>query len=129
MSGGSTSDTTKKGSGNVIDLKEKKKTAPPEVNERRPPVRPVEQRLEALEKRYDRDHKRWLHEMNSMSDSLREIRARAKTSIEALRAAAEKKQDEIDTYTAKFNKYLELNMELEDEIDTLKARIIELEGA
>jgi hypothetical protein len=130
VSGGNISDGPKDTSGNVTDIRDAKKSkkAPQEVNEKMPPKRSAEQQLEALKKRYNADAEKWIADTNHLSDKLRELRTRAKAADEALRAQLEKKDEERDLVNIKFEKYLNLSIEQEEQIEALEARIKELES-
>lgn len=93
-----------------------------------PPKRSAEQQLEALKKRYNADAEKWIADTNHLSDKLRELRTRAKAADEALRAQLEKKDEERDLVNIKFEKYLNLSIEQEEQIEALEARIKELES-
>lgn len=123
MSGGNISDGPNEVSGNVTDLQEKRKAAPPEVNEKRPPVRPVEQQLESLKERYDADHKRWLNDTNHMADKLKAVRDASQSAIDSMRKQLEKTNEELINARVKFDKYLMKNQQLQDRVDELEAKI------
>ena len=122
MSGGNISDGQKEGSGNVIELPVGK-NVPEDVNEIRPPVRPVEQQLATLIGKYNREAKKWLAETNELNSKLREVRARAETGLQALRDQLAKKQEELEMSMAKFEKYLLKSEELEERIDELESML------
>lgn len=128
MNGGNISDGRKGRSGNVIDIKGalQGKKAPPEVNEARPAIRPVEQQLEDLKKRYDSDLKKWLRDTNHLSDKLRHVRAASQNAIDGMRAMYEKQTEELINTRCKFDKYLNLNMAQEEAIEKLEAEVTRL---
>lgn len=98
------------------------------MNEARPAIRPVEQQLEGLKKRYDADCTKWLRDTNYLSDQLRHVRAASQAAIDSMRAMYEKNVEELINARCKFDKYLNLNMAQEETIETLEARIQSLEA-
>ena len=123
MSGGNISDGPKEDSGNVTALPAGR-NVPADVNEKHPPVRPVEQQLSELIVKYNREAEKWLTDTNYLAEKLREVRARAETGLTALREQLRKKEEDLSQAIVKFEKYLLKSEELEERIEQLE-RLLE----
>lgn len=129
MSGGSTSDGPKKGSG--------KDTGPKVVALPKKPAEevggyadggsnnPLLNKIARMDEYHEREKRRWLDQNNLLSDKLRDIRDKGMAKIEMLREINTDLNEELNNARAKVDKYLERNLELEDRIEELEKQIAE----
>lgn len=126
--GGNISDGQNEVSGSDTDGPERKRVAPQDVNETRPPINILERQYANLKGRYDDAQERWLRDTNHLNEKLKIVRDASQAAIDGMRKQFETNVEELVNARVKFDKYLNRNQELEDRIESLEAKIKELKG-